>query len=90
MHPLVHNALYMAGYGLAAALVMSIALALLIKVWNFLTPIDEWEELKKGNVAVAIVMGAVIIGFAVVVSVAVSPTNTPAITAPESSAQTVP
>ncbi len=79
MHPLLHNALYMFGYGLIAALIMAFALTLLLKVWNWLTPIDEWEELRKGNVAVAIVMAAVIIAFAVVVSVAVAPTNTPEI-----------
>jgi uncharacterized membrane protein YjfL (UPF0719 family) len=52
---------------------MSLALGLLIKVWNLLTPVDEWEEIKKGNIAVAIVLAAVIIGFAIVVSVAISP-----------------
>lgn len=78
MHPFFHNLLYMAGYGIAAALVMSMALWLLILVWSRLTPIDEWEELKKGNIAVAIVLAAVIIGFAIVVSIAVAPTNIPA------------
>lgn len=77
MHPLLHSTLYMAGYGLAAALIMSLALGLLMKMWAFLTPIDEWEELRKGNNSVAIVMAAVIIGFAIVVSVAIAPTNTP-------------
>lgn len=71
----------MAGYGLAAALIMGLALGLLIKIWDLLTPINEWEELKKGNIAVAIVLAAVIIGFAIVVSVAIAPTNTPEIPA---------
>ncbi len=73
MHPILTNILYMLGYGLAAALVMSLALGLCVKVWNWLTPVDEWEELKKGNIAVAIVLAAVIIGFAIVVSTAISP-----------------
>ena len=73
MHPLLNNALFMLGYGIVAALIMSLALGLLIKVWNWLTPVDEWEELKKGNIAVAIVLAAVIIGFAIVVSTAISP-----------------
>lgn len=77
MHPLINSALYMIGYGLVSALVMSVALGLLIKVWDWITPIDEWEELRKGNIAVAIVVAAVILGFAIVVSVAVAPTNTP-------------
>ena len=63
----------MLGYGLAAALIMSLALGILVKIWNWLTPIDEWEELKKGNIAVAIVLAAVVLGFAIVVSSAISP-----------------
>ena len=63
----------MLGYGLAAALIMSLALGICVKVWNWLTPVDEWEELKKGNIAVAMVLAAVIIGFAIVVSTAISP-----------------
>jgi uncharacterized membrane protein YjfL (UPF0719 family) len=73
MHPVVTNLLYMLGYGLAAALIMSLALGVCVKVWSWLTPVDEWEELKKGNIAVAIVLAAVIIGFAMVVSTAISP-----------------
>lgn len=73
MHPLLYNFLLMFGYGITGALMMSMALAILIKVWNWITPIDEWEELKKGNVAVAIVVAAVIIAFSIVVSSAVAP-----------------
>jgi uncharacterized membrane protein YjfL (UPF0719 family) len=90
MNPLVHSVLYMAGYGLAAALILSLALGILIKVWNWLTPIDEWEELRKGNIAVAIVMAAVIVGFAIVVSVAIAPTNTPEISPTAPQAATLP
>jgi uncharacterized membrane protein YjfL (UPF0719 family) len=63
----------MLSYGFVAALIMSLALGLLVKVWNWLTPVDEWEELKKGNIAVAIVLGSVVIGFAIVVSTAIAP-----------------
>jgi uncharacterized membrane protein YjfL (UPF0719 family) len=73
MVPALFNLLWMFAYGVAAALIMSLALALLIKIWNWLTPVDEWEELKKGNLAVAIVLAAVIVGFALVVASAVSP-----------------
>lgn len=52
---------------------MSLALGILIKVWNWLTPVDEWEELKKGNIAVAIVTSAVIIAFAIVIAAAIAP-----------------
>ena len=69
----VNNFGYMLGYGFVAAIIMSLALALLVKVWNWITPVDEWEELKKGNIAVAIVLAAVVLGFAIVVSAAISP-----------------
>jgi uncharacterized membrane protein YjfL (UPF0719 family) len=73
MHPIVQNALYMLAYGVSAALIMSICLGILTAIWHFLTPINDWEEIKKGNLAVAIVFASVIIGFAIVVSVAISP-----------------
>lgn len=60
-------------YGVVAALIMSLALGLIIRVWNWLTPVNEWEELKKGNIAVAIVLAAVVLGFAIVVSTAIAP-----------------
>ena len=69
----LYNFGYMIGYGIVAALIMSLALGILIRVWNWLTPVDEWEELKKGNIAVAIVLAAVVLGFAIVVSAAISP-----------------
>ena len=72
MNPLMNFA-WMFGYGIVAALVMSLALGILIKLWSWITPLDEWEELKKGNLAVAIVTAAVIIGFALVVASAISP-----------------
>ena len=49
---------------LFAAIAMAISLIILLKVYDFLTPrIDEQEELKKGNIAVAIVMGSLILAF---------------------------
>jgi hypothetical protein len=38
-----------------------------------LTPIDDWEELPKGNLGIVIIMAAVIIGFAIVVGSMVAP-----------------
>lgn len=70
MNPILHNFLLLFGYGLAGSIMMAIALGILIKIWNWLTPIDEWEELRKGNVAVAIVVAAVVLAFAIVVATA--------------------
>ena len=38
-----------------------------------ITPINEWEEIKKGNMAVAVIMAAVIIGAAFVIGLTVLP-----------------
>lgn len=61
------------GWGIIGAITMALSLWILLKVFGQLTPVNEWEELKKGNVAIAIVMGAVIIGFAIVVASAIAP-----------------
>ena len=68
------NYLYMFGYGIAGAITMSVALTLLVRVWTWITPINDWEEIKKGNVAVAIILAAVILGFSIVVALAIMPT----------------
>lgn len=73
MNPILHNFLLLFGYGIAGAVMMSVALAILIKVWDWITPIDEWQEIKNGNIAVAIVIAAVVIAFAIVVSSAIAP-----------------
>lgn len=60
---------------LVASLAMSLSLGVLTYVWDKMTPnLDEFEELRKGNIAVAIVLGSVIIAFALVVCVMLWPT----------------
>lgn len=61
------------GWGLVGAVTMAVSLWILLRVFTWLTPVDEWEELKKGNLGIAIVMAAVIIGFAIVVASMVAP-----------------
>lgn len=73
MHPLLYNVLVMFAYGLSGAIMMAVALGILIKAWDWITPVDEWEELKKGNIAVAIVTAAVILSLAIVIAAAVAP-----------------
>jgi uncharacterized membrane protein YjfL (UPF0719 family) len=63
-------------WAVVAALSMSVSLGLLLKVFDLLTPIDEWEEIKKGNVSVAIILAAVIIAFGIVVGLAISSPDT--------------
>lgn len=61
------------GWGLVGAITMGVSLVLLLKIFTWLTPVDEWAELKNGNVGIAIVMGAVIIAFGLVVGSAIHP-----------------
>lgn len=52
------------GWAVTASLSMALALGIGLKVYDFLTPIDEWEEIRKGNIAMAIIMVSVIAAFA--------------------------
>ncbi len=61
------------GWALTGAISMAIALGLLVKIFSRITPINEWEEIKKGNIGAAIIIAAVIIGTALVVGLTVMP-----------------
>ncbi len=50
---------------------MAIGLAVLLKIFSWLTPINEWEEIKKGNIAMAIILAAVVLGAALVIGLVV-------------------
>lgn len=60
-------------WGLTGALTMAVALPILLWVFDKFTPIDEWSEIKKGNIAVGIIVAALIIGFAIVMGLSVVP-----------------
>ena len=62
------------GYALIGAISMGLGLGIALKIFTLLTPgIDEIEELKKGNVAVAIVIAAVVLAMGTVVGITVIP-----------------
>jgi uncharacterized membrane protein YjfL (UPF0719 family) len=65
--------LKLVGWGAVGIVTMAVSLWILLMLFTWLTPVDEWDELKKGNVAIAIVMASVIIGFALVISSAIAP-----------------
>ena len=60
------------GWALTGAISMAIALGALVKIFSWITPINEWEEIKRGNIGVAVIMTAVIIGTALVVGFTVA------------------
>jgi len=61
------------GWGIVGAITMAVSLWILLRIFTWLTPVDEWEELKKGNLGIAILMAAVVIGFAIVIAFMVAP-----------------
>lgn len=61
------------GWAITGAVSMALALSLLVKVFMWITPIDEWEEVKKGNIGVSIIIASVIIGTALVIGLTVMP-----------------
>ncbi len=61
------------GWGITGALALALGLGILIRVFDRLTPIDEWEEIKKGNLSAAIIMAAVILALGIAVGFAIMP-----------------
>ena len=64
------NMLFAIIWSLVAAIGFAAAIAIGFRVLNFLTPgLDEWEELKKGNMAVGVLWASFTLAVAVVVFV---------------------
>jgi uncharacterized membrane protein YjfL (UPF0719 family) len=61
------------GWALTGAISMAVSLGILVKIFSHLTPINEWEEIKKGNMGVAIILASIIVGTALVVGFTVMP-----------------
>ena len=55
------------GWALTGAISMAVSLSILIAIFAWISPIDEWKEIKKGNMAMATVLAAVIFGTALVI-----------------------
>lgn len=64
--------LFTFGWSLVGAISMAVAFLVMMKVFNKLTPFNEWEEIKNGNMAVAVTIAAVIISAALVIASAIS------------------
>jgi uncharacterized membrane protein YjfL (UPF0719 family) len=61
------------GWGIVGAVSLAVGLGILLRVFDWLTPINEWEEIKKGNSAVAIIMAAVVVALGIAVGFAIMP-----------------
>lgn len=60
------------GWALTGSISMALALGIGLKIYDFLTPINEWEEIKKGNIGAAIILSSVIISFAIVIGLTIN------------------
>ncbi len=62
------NMLFAVVWSIVASVAFGVAIAIGLKVFSALTPgINEWEEMKKANMAVAILWAAFVIGLAAIV-----------------------
>lgn len=63
--------LFTFGWAIVGGLSMAIGLAIVTKVFNKLTPLNEWEQIKEGNMAMGVVLAAVILSAAIVIGNAI-------------------
>ncbi|MBI3331669.1 DUF350 domain-containing protein [Candidatus Peregrinibacteria bacterium] len=55
------------GWAVTGAISMAVALGILVKIFSWISPINEWKEIEKGNMSMAVVLGSVILGTALVI-----------------------
>jgi uncharacterized membrane protein YjfL (UPF0719 family) len=62
------------GWALVGSISMGIGIIITLKLFDLSTRnVDEWELIKQGNIAMAIILASVIIALGIVVSAAVHP-----------------
>lgn len=62
-------------WALVASVSMGLSLGLLIKFFDWMTPVNEWNQIRNGNIAMGIILGAVILAFGLVVAMTLLPSN---------------
>ncbi len=62
------------GWAIVGSVGMGIGIVIALKMFDLSTPkVDEWEMIKQGNIAMAIVLAAVIVAVGIVVAGAIHP-----------------
>ena len=62
------------GWAIVGSVSMGLGIIIALKMFDLsTTTVDEWELIKQGNMAMAIILAAVIIALAIVISAAISP-----------------
>ena len=55
------------GWAVTGAISMAVSLGILVKIFSWISPIDEWKEIQRGNMSMAVVLAAIILGTALVI-----------------------
>ena len=62
------------GWAIIGSISMGIGIIIALKLFNISTPkVDEWELIKNGNIAMAIIMAAFVVSLGLVIASAVHP-----------------
>jgi len=62
------------GWAIVGSIAMGLGIIIAVKLFEFSTrKVDEWELIKQNNVAMAIILGAVIVSVGIVISSAIRP-----------------
>jgi len=59
------------GWAITGAVSMAIGLGVMLKIFSLITKVDEWEQIEKGNMAVAIILAAVVLGTSLVIALVI-------------------
>jgi uncharacterized membrane protein YjfL (UPF0719 family) len=62
------------GWAIVGSVAMGLGIIIALKLFALSTrKVDEWELIKQGNIAMAIILAAVIVSLGIVISAAVRP-----------------
>ncbi len=62
------------GWAIVGSVAMGVGIIITLKLFDLSTrKVDEWELVKQGNMAMAVIIAAVIIALGIVVSAAIHP-----------------
>lgn len=62
------------GWALVGSVSMGIGIIITMKLFDLSTrTVDEWELIKNGNMAMAVILGSVVVSLGIVVAAAIHP-----------------
>lgn len=62
------------GWAIVGSVSMGLGIIIALKLFDLSTrKVDEWELIRQGNIAMAIIMAAIIISLGIVISAAIHP-----------------